>query len=1002
MANRTTTRKIALWLTTALFLLCAATAFLFPVPAAARTAHAAESGADHTGHGGDWTALSAEGGELTGGNYYLADDVKLTADLTVSGTVTLCLNGFVLTGTGSSTVIDVGTGADFTLCDCREGAAGVANEINGDTYNSGVITGGTGRRADTTAGGGIRAGYDSVFTMNGGAVAGNSADLGGGVYICGDAFIMNGGMIAGNTATGDIFNTGGGACVWDCAFTMNGGSIAGNTAAAEAGGVYMVGDTFTMNGGTIADNTAPNGSVVLSHSIFTINGGYLGADSIVGGEVSVTGGYFAADPEDTGYIPANAVADSCQVIRCAPEGSAYPYAVIEASSAHTHAQDGVITNFETVLDTAGGALAAGNYYLACDVTLSADLNVSGGVTLCLNGHVLTGTGTGSVVTVGSDADFTLCDCREGGEGVVNEINGADYNGGVITGGGAQFGGGVYVDGGTFAMSGGSIAGNTAFSGGGVYVVGGRFTMSGGSVADNDASESDGTTGHGGGVYVGLGDDGISAFEMSGSAEIAGNRATRRGAGVYVAEGSTFLMKGGAITDNIISGYYVPGGGVCVWDGAFTMEGGSVSRNEATHGGGVCVRNGTFNLDGGRIEDNASTVGGGVFLDANVYEGGAVTLRMRGGTIVNNRADDSYGGGIYVGDGVGFCMEGGYLGANPIEGEMTSVFISGGYFADDPAAYAAAGAVDGAKYTIVALSDDNHYGDDDYDGGYPYAVYGSGDVSGYAVADVETIYGRAYTPVVSGTAGDVDISYSYASDGIVRQGLPSAAGTYTVTAAFAVYIDGANKTRYPQGTAAFTVEIARAVYDMSTVSFDDATYTYDGTERTLVISGELPEGVTVTYSANTLTDAGEIEVTAAFVGDRANYDDIGPMTATLTIEKATPVYEVPENLTAVAGQTLADIALPEGWAWEDAALSVGETGENTFTAIYTPADTANYNAVSAELTLAVDPVLSGGEIAAIVIGCTLGALLIAYGVLALLFKKGVLKGAFFARIYPFIK
>lgn len=168
MANRTTTRKIALWLTTALFLLCAATVFLFPVPAAARTAHAAESGADHTGHGGDWTALSAEGGELTGGNYYLADDVKLTADLTVSGTVTLCLNGFVLTGTGSSTVIDVGRGADFTLCDCREGAAGVANEINGDTYNSGVITGGTGRRADTTAGGGIRAGHDSVFTMNGG------------------------------------------------------------------------------------------------------------------------------------------------------------------------------------------------------------------------------------------------------------------------------------------------------------------------------------------------------------------------------------------------------------------------------------------------------------------------------------------------------------------------------------------------------------------------------------------------------------------------------------------------------------------------------------------------------------------------------------------------------------------------------------------------------------------------------------------------------------------
>ena len=1001
MANRTTTRKIALWLTTALFLLCAAMAFPFLFPAA-RAAHAAESGADHTGHGGDWTALSAEGGELTGGNYYLAADVILTADLSISGTVTLCLNGFFLTGTRSSTVIDVGTGADFTLCDCREGAAGVANEINGDTYNSGVITGGTGRRADTTAGGGIRAGYDSVFTMNGGAVAGNSADLGGGVYIGGDAFIMNGGTIAGNTATGDVFNTGGGACVWDCAFTMNGGTIAGNTAAAEAGGVYMIGDTFTMNGGTIADNTAPNGSVVLSYSIFTIKGGYLGAGSILGDTLSVTGGYFAADPEDTGYIPANAIADGCQVIRCAPEGSAYPYAVIEISSAHEHAQDGVIINFETALDTAGGVLAAGNYYLACDVTLTADLNIPDGVTLCLNGCVLTGTGGGPVISVADGADFTLCDCRDGGEGIVNTINGTDYDGGVITGGGAQSGGGVYVDGGTFAMSGGTIAGNTAFSGGGVYVDGGRFTMSGGSVADNDASESDGTTGHGGGVYVGLGGDGISAFEMSGSAEIAGNRATGRGAGVYVADGSTFLMKGGSITDNIIRGYFVPGGGVCVWNGSFTMEGGSVSRNEATHGGGVCVWNGSFTMEGGRIEDNASTVGGGVFLDANVYEGGAVTFRMKGGTIVNNRADDTYGGGIYVGDGVGFCMEGGYLGSNPIEGEMASVRVTGGYFADDPAAYAAAGAVDGTTHTIVLLSDGNDYGDADYNGDYPYAVYGSGDVSGYAVADVETIYGRAYTPVVSGTAGDVDVSYSYTADGTVRRGLPSAAGTYTVTAVFGVYIDGVNKICYPQGTAAFTVGIARATYDMSGVSFDDATYTYDGTEKTLVVSGELPEGVTVTYSANTLTDAGEIEVTAVFAGDGANYGDIEPMTATLTINRAAPSYELPGNLSAKVGQTLADIVLPEGWAWADPTLSVGAEGENAFAAVYTPADTANYLTANVSLTVTVEPVLSDGAIAGIAAASAAGALLVAYAVCALLYKKGILQGGFFAKILPFIK
>ena len=33
---------------------------------------------------------------------------------------------------------------------------------------------------------------------------------------------------------------------------------------------------------------------------------------------------------------------------------------------------------------------------------------------------------------------------------------------------------------------------------------------------------------------------------------------------------------------------------------------------------------------------------------------------------------------------------------------------------------------------------------------------------------------------------------------------------------------------------------------------------------------------------------------------------------------------------------------------------------------------------------------------------LGALIIAYGVCALLYKKKIVKGAFFAKIYPFIK
>ena len=47
-------------------------------------------------------------------------------------------------------------------------------------------------------------------------------------------------------------------------------------------------------------------------------------------------------------------------------------------------------------------------------------------------------------------------------------------------------------------------------------------------------------------------------------------------------------------------------------------------------------------------------------------------------------------------------------------------------------------------------------------------------------------------------------------------------------------------------------------------------------------------------------------------------------------------------------------------------------------------------------------LSGGAIAGIVIGSVFGALILAYAICAILYKKKLVKGAFFAKIYPFIK
>ena len=60
---------------------------------------------------------------------------------------------------------------------------------------------------------------------------------------------------------------------------------------------------------------------------------------------------------------------------------------------------------------------------------------------------------------------------------------------------------------------------------------------------------------------------------------------------------------------------------------------------------------------------------------------------------------------------------------------------------------------------------------------------------------------------------------------------------------------------------------------------------------------------------------------------------------------TPQYTVPTELKAVYGQTLKDIALPEGFTWQDEeTTAVGNAGENKFKVTFTPTDTENYKIV----------------------------------------------------------
>ena len=114
----------------------------------------------------------------------------------------------------------------------------------------------------------------------------------------------------------------------------------------------------------------------------------------------------------------------------------------------------------------------------------------------------------------------------------------------------------------------------------------------------------------------------------------------------------------------------------------------------------------------------------------------------------------------------------------------------------------------------------------------------------------------------------------------------------------------------------TVTVEKADYDMTGVTFENASFKYDGTEKTITVSGTLPTGaddiqVTVSYSGTNgtaLTNAGSTEITATFATTSANYNEPVSKTATLTITPVTlTINDISGNYT---DYTAADIVIDD--------------------------------------------------------------------------------------------
>ena len=182
-----------------------------------------------------------------------------------------------------------------------------------------------------------------------------------------------------------------------------------------------------------------------------------------------------------------------------------------------------------------------------------------------------------------------------------------------------------------------------------------------------------------------------------------------------------------------------------------------------------------------------------------------------------------------------------------------------------------------------------------------------------------------------------------------------AGETTITAMASETMD------YVKGMAEYTLKV-----DPKTLHSTDLEQTggaitkvYDGTTKA--------EGITVGVKEASLVGTDTLSITGSAVYNSANVDKATEIiftpdaitegnyrlaaAETLTISgasitQATPVYTAPTGLTAKYGQTLADVALPSGWSWEDGSTPVGDasTAVKPFKAKFTPADTDNYNVV----------------------------------------------------------
>lgn len=243
------------------------------------------------------------------------------------------------------------------------------------------------------------------------------------------------------------------------------------------------------------------------------------------------------------------------------------------------------------------------------------------------------------------------------------------------------------------------------------------------------------------------------------------------------------------------------------------------------------------------------------------------------------------------------------------------------------------------------------------------------LNGNSIKDIK----NGETSLENGT--DKDYTISQAGDAITFKAsyLDSlTAGNHTITVSYNPQGEEYQTLANNEAPAATNITFAVSKRDLKSselifIEPDDLTYNNGSAKHASLKANDAADDrqpdITLKYynSSNELLSSAPIDVgeytVKADIKEDADYEgktDLTDPSWTFTIKQRDPSYTEPTNLTAIYGQTLKNITLPNKWQWDtDLSTYVGNVGTKTFKAKFDPQD-SNYATVTKDVTVTVNP------------------------------------------------